>query len=176
MLSMVSFWVYYGVLMVLWFGFAVYWTFPIIDKYLESLTDGDLKSYLCNKFRNPFLKKFGLMGIVDSNGYESSYGQWRYLFHEDNYSRNNTWTAIFVFWATFFFGVGALLIGCTSLFEGVEHTLHTVTVQIATVLSQEATLPIVVIAGALLLHTTFKKLYKFGKKVKPLVDEINKEK
>lgn len=173
---MLSFWIYYGVLMVLWFGFAVYWIFPVIDKYLESLTDGDLKNYLCNKFRNPFLSKFGLMDIVNHNGYPDQRGEWRYLFHEDNLTHNNKWSSIFVFWLTFFGMVLGALFTIVSLHEGAEDNLHTETVKIATFLSQEATLPIVIIAGALLLHTTFKKLYKFGKKVKPLVDEINKEK
>lgn len=174
-MSMFSFWVYYGVLMVLWFGFAVYWTVPLIDKYLESLTDGDLKNYLCSKFRNPLLKKVGLMDVVDYKGRSCENGEWKYLFQETSYCFQNRWKAVLVFFMTVLGALFACMIIVIGLHLGDTNHLHNKTVEIATFLSQEATLPIVIIAGALLLHTTLKKVYKFGKKVKPLVDSVNKE-
>ncbi|APC44460.1 hypothetical protein [Pseudoalteromonas phage PH357] len=166
MLSMVSFWLMYGILTVVWYGAIVYWIIPLVDKYLENLTDGDLKRYLSGKFVDPLFLKLGLH-------YESVY--------RNNIKYNDTPLSITVA----VIGVlGFLVLFCSNLTQVLDYTtgkdkgfeMHELTVKMATYLSQEATLPIVIIAGALLLHTTFKKLYKFGKKVKPLVDEINREK
>lgn len=55
-----------------------------------------------------------------------------------------------------------------------EKSLHEVTVWLSEFLVEYATLPILIVIGVVLLDTTFRKAYKFGKKVLPLVDKINK--
>ena len=61
------------------------------------------------------------------------------------------------------------------LFGEDEKSLHEVTVWLSEFLVEYATIPILIVIGAILLDTTFRKAYKFGKKVLPLVDKINKE-
>lgn len=175
MLEMISFWVYYGMLMVMWFGFATYWSVSIIDKYLENLTNGDLKDYLCNRFRNPFLKKLGLMDTVDCWGYPSQHGEWRYLFNDNHLGSNNKGRAVFIFLLSFLgmvFAAMAVIAGFNSE-DGIN--LHTVTVKLATFMTEVATTPLLIGLSLVGLHATLKKVYQFGKKIKPLVDSINKE-
>ena len=62
----------------------------------------------------------------------------------------------------------------TYLFGEDGKSLHEVTVWLSEFLVEYATLPILIVIGAILLDTTFRKAYKFGKKVLPLVDKINK--
>ena len=74
--------------------------------------------------------------------------------------------------------VGLLLnmyVQVTHLFWEDEKSLHEVTVWLSEFLVEYATSPILIVIGAILLDTTFRKTYKFGKKVLPLVDKINKE-
>jgi len=63
----------------------------------------------------------------------------------------------------------------TYLFGEDGKSLHEVTVWLSEFLVEYATIPILIVIGAILLDTTFRKAYKFGKKVLPLVDKINKE-
>ncbi len=181
MLQQVLFWVSYGILTMIWWGMIVYWMFPLIDKWIEGVTDGDLKSFLCEKYRNPFLNKFGLMEKTDQQGNVDFNGEWNYMFFgaEDHLCKNNRWSALVVFWGTLlglFLNVSAYLTQIMRNLggKGNNFTIHELTITLSEFISTELAFPIVVVLGAILLNTTLKKLYKFGKKVKPLVDSINK--
>lgn len=183
MLQQVLFWVSYGLLTTIWWGMIVYWMFPLIDKWLESVTDGDLKSFLCEKYRNPFLNKFGLMEKTDCWGNVDSRGKWNYMCEgaSTHLCRNNRWGAIVVWWVALL----GVIITVGSYFtqvmkhlsgNGASYTLHELTVVLSEFISTELAFPMIIVLGAVLLNTTLKKLYKFGKKVKPLVDNINNQK
>tara|TARA_R100000541_G_C1897352_1_gene84002 strand:- start:52621 stop:53094 length:474 start_codon:yes stop_codon:yes gene_type:complete len=155
----------------------VYWMFPLIDKWLESVTDGDLKSFLCEKYRNPFLNKFGLMEKTDRWGNVDSRGKWNYMYEEDYYR----WKAVIVWWVALlglFVNLIYFVVRSVSVFFDKKkvYTLHELTTNIAEFISTELAFPMIIVLGAILLNTTLKKLYKFGKKVKPLVDNINNQK
>lgn len=181
MLQQVLFWVSYGLLTTIWWGMIVYWMFPLIDKWIESVTDGDLKSFLCEKYRNPFLNKFGLMEKTDCRGNVDFNGEWNYMFFgaEDHLCKNNRWKSISVWVAT---AIGLIVTSGSYLTQflhnisgnGSSYNLHELTITLSEFISTELAFPMVAVLGAILLNTTLKKLYKFGKKVKPLVDSINK--
>ena len=164
MLQQVLFWVSYGLLMIIWWGMIVYWMFPLVDKWLESVTDGDLKSFLCEKYRNPFLNKFGLM--------EERFGTLRFK-EEGGKGFLITLAAILGAVITF---ISYFIQGMNVLFDKQKgYTLHELTTKLSELISTEFTFPMIVILGLILLNTTLKKLYKFGKKVKPLVDSVNRK-
>ncbi len=182
MLQQVLFWVSYGLLTTIWWGMIVYWMFPLIDKWIEGVTDGDLKSFLCEKYRNPFLNKFGLMEKTDCCGNVDLSGEWSYMFEGagQHQMSNNRWSAIVVWWSA----MSGVFITFTSYItqvmqslsgRGGSFTIHELTITLSEFISTELAFPMVVVLGAILLNTTLKKLYKFGKKVKPLVDDINKK-
>lgn len=110
-----------------------------------------------------------------------SRGRWSYMFEGAEHHRNvnNRWSAIVVWWVT----ILGVCISITSYFtqimrhlsgNGDSFTLHQLTVTLSEFISTELVFPMIVFLGVILLNTTLKKLYKFGKKVKPLVDNINK--
>ncbi len=181
MLQQVLFWISYGLLTTIWWGMIVYWMFPLIDKWIEGVTDGDLKSFLCEKYRNPFLNKFGLMEKTDQQGNVDFNGEWNYMFEgaEQHRMFNNRWNTIIVWWVALL----GVIITIGSYFtqvmkklsgNGSSYNLHELTITLSEFISTELAFPMVVVLGVILLNTTLKKLYKFGKKVKPLVDSINK--
>jgi hypothetical protein len=182
MLQQVLFWVSYGLLMIIWWGMLAYWMFPLVDKWLESVTDGDLKGFLCEKYRNPFLNKFGLMEKTDRWGDVDSNGEWNYMFEgaENHLDKNNLWSAIVVWWIAL---LGLVLNFISYFIQGMNvlfdkqkgYTLHEHTIKLSEFISTELAFPMIVVLVLILLNTTLKKLYKFGKKVKPLVDKINQE-
>lgn len=179
MLEMILFWISYGLLTTIWWGMIVYWMFPLVDKWIENVTDGDLKSFLSDKYRNPLLNKFGLMEKTDRWGYLDKEGEWKYMFTEEHTADNNRWSAIFVWFITLLGMCVTILSYFTQTMrhlsgQGAHYNLHELTVTISEFISANP-LPMVIVLSIFILNTTFKKLYKFGKKVKPLVDSINKE-
>lgn len=165
MLEMFGFWLIYGIFTVIWYGAIVYWTTALLDKYLENLTDGDLKGYLSRKFIDPLFLRVGLH-------YKRTYDN---VIKYNNTVLSNIVATISILGFLVFFTsyLTQFLDYITDKDKGFE--LQELTVQMATFLSQEATLPLLVVLVFVGLHTTLKKVYKFGKKVKPLVDSINKE-
>ncbi len=173
MLDMISFWIVYGVLMIAWFSFPLYWSFNLVDKWLENITDGDMKNYLQDKVRNPFLNKFGLMEKTNSHGYVRTDGDWNYMFEGHDYFRteNNRWSAVIVFWLSLVgFAVG--FISTINTCVNPDKNLHTVTVALSEFVSQYLSLPLLIIFCLVMLNSFLKKLYKFGKKAKTAIDKL----
>ena len=108
--------------MVMFWGFFVYWGMYFSDKYICSVTGGDYKNLLCDRFRNPFMDKLGLMrfrGKTYANSFKSS----------------------LVFMISLLFALSNLLITFIDLnkygeplFFSFENTLHDLTVALSEVL------------------------------------------
>jgi len=175
MLDMISFWIIYGVLMVAWFSYPLYWSFNLVDKWLENITDGDMKNYLQDKIRNPFLNKFGLMEKTNDNGYVRDDGDWNYMFegHMSFRAVNNRWSAIIVFWLSLLGFILCVIINLCS-FNPINEgkNLHTFTVKLSELVVQYSSLPILIFFCLVVSNSFLKKLYKFGKKAKTAIDKL----
>ena len=147
MLDMFVFWLSYAGLYLFWWTGITLLLIEIVDKYLDIISEGDLKGVLTNKVDS----------LLDN-------------IHHGLESRNNLlcgslWVGVMstvIIYIRFYFVEGA-------------STLHEITIKIATFISETATTPIIIVLGLIALHKTIKGLYKLGKKVKPLVDKLNKE-
>lgn len=176
MFEMISFWIYYGVFFIGWYGMLIYWSFPLLDKWVESLTGGDIKNYLTYNYRNPFLSKFSLVAKTDYTGKPCDNGTWRYLFNDDGCWKGNTWQAVVIFFYTLIGAIFLFIGGLSTIFpEQRLPNTHGATVKLATFMTEVATTPLLIVLGLIGLHATLKKVYQFGKRLKPLVDSLNKE-
>jgi len=179
MLNMITFWFTYGLLTIIWWSFIVYWMFPLVDKLIENWTDGDYKNLLSHKFRNPFLQKFGLMEKTNCEGYLREDGEWNYMLQGNYYFQSRVRSAI-----CFFLGFGGLLVNLfytfvesvrTSSGTIVVPNLHQATIQMSNFLVEHLSTPILLLVGLFLLNGIIKKVYKFGKRAKVVMDKIEKE-
>jgi hypothetical protein len=182
MLTMITFWITYGLLTLIWWGFIVYWMFPLVDKLIENWTDGDYKNLLSYKFRNPFLQKFGLMEKTDKRGYLKEDGEWNYMFEGDNsFEReNNRWSAVICWWVGIVGLLGCAILTFKSYLEyenglAPDHGLHHITIQMSNFLVEHISTPILLLVGLLLLNGIIKKVYKFGKRAKIVMDKIEEK-
>ena len=150
MLEMFVFWLSYGVLSFIWWAVILSVIVGFIDKYIERITGGDIKGTLCHKFVAPLWDKLGLLDdeyeIKPSLGLPLLVG-----------------------------GCACIVINLTSYFSEDGRSLHEATVLLSEFASEHLVYPIVIMTLLFALDKTFQKLYKFGKKVKPLVDKINQE-
>lgn len=149
MLDMFVFWLSYVGLYLFWWTGIIILLINIVDWYLGKVSEGDLENVFGCKVEK-FLYKIGIEFVDDDKVHPLD--------------------------ITAFFGMVVTVIIYIRLYfiEGAS-TLHEITVKIATLISETATLPVVCVIGLIVLHKTTKKLYKLGKKVKPLVDKLNKE-
>lgn len=161
MLDMITFWVAYGVLMVCWFGFPVYWSFNLVDWWLNNITGGDMKYYLQDKIRNPFLDKLGLME-------EKSYRN--YLTFKDD-----GLLGIITIVPTVVGGIVAAAVILVTSIEEKGHSLHTFTVFLSEFATEHLSLPILIIFILVVMNGLLKKLYKFGKKAKTAIDKLDNQ-
>lgn len=153
MVDMFVFWLSYGTLSIFFWLGIVCLCMASIDWYISRITGGDVTGFLYNKFVVPLRNKLPKF-LLHSNGEDCISplcGAATLGFFA------NLWIQL-----CYFFGEDA-------------KSLHEVTVWLSEFLVEYATLPILIVIGAILLDTTFRKAYKFGKKVLPLVDKINKE-
>lgn len=73
-------------------------------------------------------------------------------------------------------GCACIVINLKFYFSEDGRSLHETTVLLSEFASEHLVYPIVIMIALFALDKTFQKLYKFGKKVKPLVDSINNQK
>jgi hypothetical protein len=173
MLEMITFWLSYGVLTVIWWGFIVYWGIKLLDLLIERWTDGDCKDAIFDKLVAPFLQKFGLANKVDVSGDRSKSGKYRYMFNPDFYPKNNRLSAVLVFWVTAVGSVFSMFVTLVSTYDDNLYTLHEVTVKISNFAAQHLTLPILIVTTLVLLDGVIRKVYKFGKKAKIALDKLD---
>lgn len=139
---------YTGLYLFWWTGITIL-LINSVDWYLNKISEGDLENVLTYKVENLLNK----MGIKVSG--------------EDEVSSIDVLCALgmlatIIIYIRFYFVEGA-------------STLHEITIKIATFISETATTPVIIVLVLIVLHKTIKGLYKLGKKVKPLVDKLNKE-
>lgn len=172
MLNMLTFWLAYGLLTIIWWGFIVYWSFPLMDKIISRWTNGDYPSLLSDKFRNPFMMKLGLMDVVDPLGRKNSHldKKLRIMFDMGWDSARNRWNAVIVSW----FAVGGFIVNILTVFK-CDESLHTVTINIANYLVEYASTPILIVVAFFLLDGVIRKFYTIGKKAKTLLDKLPDE-
>ena len=177
MIDMITFWVVYGLLTIAWWGFIVYWSFPVLDKLISRWTNGDYPSLLSDKFRNPFMIKLGLMDVVDKHGSNSNYygeGKARFMFNLNFYSKYVRWNAlIFFFIGLIGFLCNILITLVTMEFE--NKSLHLTTIKISNFLVEHASTPVLIVLSLFLLDGVIRKFYKIGKKAKNLLEKLPEE-
>jgi len=153
MVDMFVFWLSYGTLSIFFWLGIVCLCVASIDWYISRITGGDVTDFLYSKFVVPLGNKLPKF-LLNSNGKDC--------------------ISPLAGAATLGFFANLWVQLCYFLGED-EKSLHEVTVWLSEFLVEYATLPILIVIGVILLDTTFRKSYKFGKKVLPLVDKINKE-
>ena len=179
MIDMITFWVVYGLLTIAWWGFIVYWSFPVLDKLVSRWTNGDYPSLLSDKFRNPFMIKLGLMDIVNKYGNKKVYSdehKARYMFRDDDdfIDSNNRWSAVVIFWV----GLLGLLCNIGITFDTMvseRKSLHSTTIEISNFLVEHASTPVIIVLALFLLDGVIRKFYKIGKKAKNLLEKLPEE-
>ena len=153
MVDMFIFWLSYGVLsVILWLGIVCLFISGV-DWYLTRITDGDVTDLISKKVA-------ATLGKLLPNA----------LIRRDDQDDISKLEGV----ATLGFLANISIQFYHFLGED-NSSLHEVTVYLSEFLVEYATLPILIVIGVILLDTTFRKAYKFGKKVLPLVDKINKE-
>ena len=152
MVDMFVFWLSYGTLSIFFWLGIVCLCIASIDWYISRITGGDVTDFLYGKFVVPLGNKLP-----------------KFLLNSKGKDCISPLAGV----ATLGFFANLWIQLCYFFYED-EKSLHEVTVWLSEFLVEYATLPILIVIGAILLDTTFRKAYKFGKKVLPLVDKINK--
>ncbi|NMJ86898.1 MAG: hypothetical protein EX285_03515 [Thaumarchaeota archaeon] len=179
MIDMITFWVVYGLLTITWWGFIVYWSFPVLDKLVSRWTNGDYPSLLSDKFRNPFMIKLGLMDVVDKYGNKNSYydeHKARYMFQDDYdfLKSNNRWSAVITFWISLL-GLLCNIVITLATMEYESKSLHLTTIEFSNFLVEHASTPVIIVLTLFFLDGVIRKFYKIGKKAKNLLEKLPEE-
>lgn len=176
MIDMITFWVVYGLLTITWWGFIVYWSFPVLDKLVSRWTNGDYPALLSDKFRNPFMIKLGLMDVVDENGgdYYKSDFKARYMFNINFYSRCIRWNAIIFFFLGLIGFLWNILITLLTM-EFEDKSLHLTTIKFSNFLVEHASTPMLIVLTLFFLDGVIRKFYTIGKKAKNLLEKLPEE-
>ena len=107
----------------------------------------------------------GVVGKVNEYGTPAENGEWRYLFNDNFFSKNNKWSAVWLFWLSV---LGTLMFGLICL---CDKPLLQIMTNLATKMN-ELNMYTFTALVLLVAHGVLKTLYKSGKSIKNKLDKI----